>query len=265
MDCLRGLRPLSRAAALTVVVALLPAMTGPPPGAQASVDGEARRADAQSPADGTLRLAEAYDLPGRWNGVVSVGRYDWPYHDFGRDDPDIRARYRDYLHDYGNFAYDYSGFAPRYRDYTRDYGEFAFDYQPKRSRGIPVTTTGQVIIDVLPTAAEIFVDGRLIGLSYELSAGFMLESGPHRLEVRADDYEPAAVDVIIEPGRLMKFQGTLLRRQTPEQEPPPARVQDVPAPMTIYFIPGCYLGNVPPIAARLPAGCSLSNLKVFPR
>jgi hypothetical protein len=35
--------------------------------------------------------------------------------------------------------------------------------------------------------------------------------------------------------------------------------------MTIYFIPRCYLGNVPPSAARLPAGCDIKDLKVMPR
>ena len=32
---------------------------------------------------------------------------------------------------------------------------------------------------------------------------------------------------------------------------------------TLYLIPGCYLGNVPPDAGRLPAGCDISRLKTY--
>jgi hypothetical protein len=249
-------------------------MTSSRSDAQSSA-GEAR-ADVHLSTEGPLRLTDVYDLPTRSNGAALVGRYDWPYHDFGNDYPNLRARYRDYRLDYGDFASEYSGFAPRYRDFARDYGEFAFDYQPKPSTGRPLTPAGQVIIDVLPTAAAIFVDGQMIGVSYELSAGFMLDAGPRRIEVRADDYEPVVLEVMIAPGRVMKFEGTLRLRQAPEPQsqparvetdpqPQPARVEAAPAPMTIYFIPRCYLGNVPPVAARLPAGCSMSDLKLFPR
>ena len=32
---------------------------------------------------------------------------------------------------------------------------------------------------------------------------------------------------------------------------------------TLYLIPGCYLGNVPPEADRLPAGCDITRLKTY--
>ena len=37
--------------------------------------------------------------------------------------------------------------------------------------------------------------------------------------------------------------------------PPPAV-----APSTFYFIPGCYIGNVPPEKVELPANCDMSRL-----
>ena len=59
----------------------------------------------------------------------------------------------------------------------------------------------------------------------------------------------------------------------PAPEPPPAPVIEVevapPPPIvvptgsrTLYVIPGCYLGNVPPDPSRLRQGCDLSNLKI---
>jgi hypothetical protein len=202
----------------------------------------------------------------RRDSAVFVGAYGWPYREFGRDYTDFRPRYRDYARDYGNFAYHHSGFAPRYRDFGRDYGEFAYDYQPEPSYSMPETPKGHMSIDVLPTSAQVFVDGQYVGMSYELGRGFTLEAGPHRLEFRADDYEPVALDTSIEAGRAITYEGTLVRRNAqPEPEPLPTRAASVPAAMTIYFIPRCYLGNVPPTVARLPAGCDISEMQVIPR
>jgi hypothetical protein len=60
----------------------------------------------------------------------------------------------------------------------------------------------------------------------------------------------------------------------PPPEPPPTllveeeRAAPPPAPLvlptgsrTMYVIPGCYLGNVPPDQDRLPAGCDISRMK----
>ena len=40
--------------------------------------------------------------------------------------------------------------------------------------------------------------------------------------------------------------------------------EDPPPPATIYMIPGCYLGNVPPRQVTLPPGCDESGATVFP-
>ena len=57
----------------------------------------------------------------------------------------------------------------------------------------------------------------------------------------------------------------------PPPAAPPIEVE-APAPppfvaptgsRTLYLIPGCYLGNVPPEADRLPAGCDISRLKTY--
>jgi hypothetical protein len=45
------------------------------------------------------------------------------------------------------------------------------------------------------------------------------------------------------------------------QDPPDATA---PVPRTtVYFIPGCYLGNIPPKDAKLPATCDQSSTQTF--
>jgi len=47
------------------------------------------------------------------------------------------------------------------------------------------------------------------------------------------------------------------------EPPPPAYVAPIGS-RTLYVIRGCYLGNVMPEAGRLPAGCDLAQLKIYP-
>jgi hypothetical protein len=41
----------------------------------------------------------------------------------------------------------------------------------------------------------------------------------------------------------------------PEDVPPPKPPEPPPPPSTFYYIPGCYMGNVPPTEVDLPPGC----------
>jgi hypothetical protein len=209
----------------------------------------------------------AFIVSRRRDRAVLVGAYSWPYDDFGREYNRFAPRYRDYARDYGNFAYDYRGFAPRYRDYASDYGNFAYDYQPDsmdESYDRP-ETTGRLSVDILPTFAQVYVDHRYVGMLYELGGGLTLDAGPHRVEFRADDHTPSVVYVSIEPGRQINYEGALVRQGAEPDPQPPAIVRQATPAMTVYFIPGCYLGNVPPTAARLPAGCDISATKVITR
>jgi hypothetical protein len=57
------------------------------------------------------------------------------------------------------------------------------------------------------------------------------------------------------------------REEPPREEPPPA--VEPPPPyvpsgnLTIYVIPGCYVGNVYPVGMRLPVGCDLNKVVTF--
>ncbi len=48
----------------------------------------------------------------------------------------------------------------------------------------------------------------------------------------------------------------------PEPPPPPPIVLPTGS-RTIYVIPGCYLGNVPPDTSRLRAGCDVRRMKTY--
>ena len=72
---------------------------------------------------------------------------------------------------------------------------------------------------------------------------------------------PVVVDGWLTPEKASLMSSYLpgLRSQVgpaPTQVPPRA-------PATIYFIPGCYLGDVPPKDAGLPAGCDASRAVTF--
>ena len=67
-----------------------------------------------------------------------------------------------------------------------------------------------------PVASAILVDGYYVGIVDEFDNPFQqlrLESGPHRIEVRADGYEPLSFDVRIVPGKTITYKAEL--KKTP--------------------------------------------------
>ncbi len=89
----------------------------------------------------------------------------------------------------------------------------------------------------------------------------------------------AGVIYVMQPYPVYEPYPVVITVVSPVAEPPPAppaaAVEPEPPPplpsvvvpigsRTLYVIPGCYLGNVPPDAARLPARCDITLLKVFP-
>lgn len=128
--------------------------------------------------------------------------------------------------------------------------------------------TGTVRIDVaIARDAQVFADGYFAGTLDDVAGELELAPGPHRIELRAGGYKDFAFDVLITAGRSITYRGT------PEPQPgvtpavpaataPPAARREA-APATVYFIPGCYLGNVPPKDAGLPASCDQSRVTTF--
>ncbi len=119
------------------------------------------------------------------------------------------------------------------------------------------TPTGRLILGAQPDNARVFVDGYYAGVPEDFSVaqgGGVLEAGQHRIDVTAPGYEAVSVDVRIAPNQSVTYRDAL------RKIPPPAAPS---APTTFYLIPGCYMGNVPPKDARLPATCDLGRAVEF--
>jgi hypothetical protein len=156
------------------------------------------------------------------------------------------------------------GFVPAYGvDYPQTLG------LPAKSSGREHQTppTGRLRLELQPgLVPQVYIDGYYVGTLDDVNAELPLDVGRHRLELRADGYENLELDVQIFSGRSTTYRGTLKA-----VEPVSVPVQEIPAPTqvsprtpaTIYFIPGCYLGDVPPKDAGLPAGCDASGAITF--
>lgn len=75
---------------------------------------------------------------------------------------------------------------------------------------------GSVRLRVKPTDAQVFVDGYFMGDIDSFDGVFQkltLESGAHRIELRAEGYEPVQFEVMIVPGETITYKGDLKRIQ----------------------------------------------------
>jgi hypothetical protein len=132
-------------------------------------------------------------------------------------------------------------------------------------------SNGYLGVQVLPTTAQVFVDGLYVGTVNDLRGsrrGQPLAPGAHRLELRAPGYEPVVVDIRIDPGETTIYRGemTLVPSTPPPAAPanptPPSPTPRTTAPAkTFYVIPGCYAGDKRPDVALLPRGCDVSKLR----
>lgn len=135
----------------------------------------------------------------------------------------------------------------------------------------PRAATGRLHLDVQSGVdPQIYVDGYYVGMLSDASGELTLEAGAHALELKQDGYEALHVDIQIPADGSIRYRGTMKRvvaapaavaqvQPAPNVPPPPP-----PAPSTIYMIPGCYVGNVPPKDASLPAGCDEGRAIAFP-
>lgn len=156
---------------------------------------------------------------------------------------------------------------------------YGFDYLPRAQAGTSAPgyfpeapseyreegrRMGTLRLEVQPEAVlQLYVDGYYVGTPVDLNGEVALEAGPHIIEIRAPEYETLQLNVNIAPGRSIIYRGSLKPASVPP--PPSATVQTLPGvaprtPTTLYFIPGCYLGNVPPKDAGLPATCDQSRV-----
>lgn len=131
----------------------------------------------------------------------------------------------------------------------------------------PPPQTGIVSLDVeFDTSAQIFVDTYYVGTTDELGRDLILEAGPHAIELRAPGREPVSVNVKVEAGRTIAYRAP--RQAAPAAAPSPSTERDAtakPDTRPLYVVPGCYIGNVPPKEAALPANCDVRRMTMIRR
>ncbi len=137
--------------------------------------------------------------------------------------------------------------------------------QPEIAPIVYEPPTGLLRLDLQPAAAlQFFVDGQFVGTPEDMGMDLELEAGVRRIEVRAPGYEPLVLDAKIVADRAITYRGTLTRaRDAAQAATPPVAVAAGPEPavaLPFYYIPGCYMGTVPPKEVKLPAGCDASRV-----
>ena len=127
-------------------------------------------------------------------------------------------------------------------------------------RASPVPVFGMLRFDVTPASAQVFVDSFYAGRIEDIDDQrvLTLAAGPHRIELRAPEYAPTTFDVRIDPHETIVYRAALERARPSTPVEPRA-----PGPTRLYVIPGCYAGNMPPRADRLPAGCNIKQVRVI--
>src|SRR5262245_1437250 len=113
---------------------------------------------------------------------------------------------------------------------------------------------------------QIFVDGYYVGLFSDVAGELILDAGAHTIELHEEGFRDARVDVRIPLDGTITYDVAL---QPSKAAPLPSAVPVAPAspvaaPTTIYVVPGCYVGNVPPQQVTLPANCDPRRAIAFP-
>ena len=128
--------------------------------------------------------------------------------------------------------------------------------------------TGTLWLDIEPRGVgEVYVDGYLAGTTLDVRGSMELDAGAHQVEIRAAGYQPVGVAVRIDAGGVVTLRRALqpleVAPSLPPATAPAAPVAATPIPRKpFYYIPGCYLGDVPPKDAGLPPGCDQSKTVV---
>ena len=137
---------------------------------------------------------------GYWDPFYGPGRYG--YYGYG-------SWYSGYGFGLGTFydPWGYSYYSPyNYDDYgyTRSYS-YSRGYRP----------VGNLQLKVDPREGQVYVDGYYAGEVDNFDGVFQrlaLEAGPHKIEIRAEGFEPVTFDVMVTAGETVTYKGELKRR-----------------------------------------------------
>ena len=170
------------------------------------------------------RAVPAYSRPrdGRPTTGVAVDRGLAPTHPITGIPGDIYYIYRPYYYPYGFWGSAY-GFGLGYLYYDPfwygggGYGYPGYGYGGSYSSGGYSQTyhdTGNLRLKIKPREAQVYVDGYFVGVVDSFDGSFQrlsLDGGTHKVEIKADGYEPLQLDVVITPGETVTYKGDLTR------------------------------------------------------
>jgi hypothetical protein len=75
--------------------------------------------------------------------------------------------------------------------------------------------SGSIRLKVKPRNAEVFIDGLSVGTIDSFDGVFQrldVQAGPHKIELRAEGYQPEQFDVVITAGETATYKGDMKRR-----------------------------------------------------
>ena len=180
------------------------------------------------PRDGRNPLGTAVERttprPGGGGGYAYI--YD-PYNSYYYN-PYYGGRYSywsplGYGYGLGYFSYDpflFSGYGyPGY--YGSGYGGSYYDpyyggaggYSSRA--GQSYREIGSLRLKVKPSNAQVYIDGYFVGVIDSYDGAFQrlsVEAGPHRVELRAEGFEPVQFEVMVTPGETITYKGEMKPR-----------------------------------------------------
>lgn len=148
-------------------------------------------------------------------------------------------------------------------------------YFPYSTEGVPDETAplpsavdeepyGFLRLRVLPRTADVFVDGSWAGTVDDFggTGERMLRAGPHRIEIVSRGFTTLTFDVRVPANDTVTFSREL--DPLDATAPLPAAVPVEIPHKALYIVPRCYIGDRPPQLSDLPAGCTLTDVRVIP-
>jgi hypothetical protein len=123
----------------------------------------------------------------------------------------------------------------------------------------PPTGWLQLELENAAPGAQVFVDRYFAGTLDEINSQLLLEPGSHEVEIRSPGSPPIGFDVRVVADRTITYRGAFEKADVVAPKPAESRATS----RTIYFIPGCYLGNVLPQQSALPASCDIGRLSTY--
>lgn len=147
------------------------------------------------------------------------GNFYYPYYDpfYGYGYGSRYSYYGPWFAGYGfglGYFYDpwgYSYYSPYDSRYGYGYGGYGSSRYERYGRTGPV---GQLRLKVKPHEGQVYVDGYYVGEvdSFDgLLQRLSIDAGAHRVEIRAEGYEPVSFDVMVAPGETVTYKGEMKR------------------------------------------------------